>query len=65
MTTVTLSEFIFLNITLQIYILFLVSYLKITYEVFVVHLCAIYFIGCCFVFGVRVGWNTVKRFKNE
>ena len=62
---ITIPEFIFLNIAIHIYILFLLKSINITYEVFVIHLCAIYFIGCCFVLGVRVGWNTVKKFKAQ
>lgn len=61
---ITIPEFIFLNIAIHIYILFLLKSINITYEVFVIHLCAIYFIGSCFILGVRVGWNTVKKFKN-
>ena len=62
---ITIPEFIFLNVVIQIYILFLISSLRITYETFVIHMFVIYFIICCFILGFRIGWNIVKKYKNK
>ena len=60
---ITLPEFIFINVVTHIYILFTLRSLHITYETFVINLLILYFIGCCFTFGVRIGWNVIKNNK--
>ena len=62
---VTLSEFIFLHVITHIYTLLLIRSLQITYKTFVLNLCALYFLGCCFILSVRIVWNIVKVIKNK
>ena len=62
---ISIPEFIFLNVVTHIYILFLLRSLEITYETFVLKLCAVYFVGTCFVLGIRIVSNTMRIIKKK